>query len=62
MEEMEKIVNLVMNNGMAIVITAYFLYRDWKYQQTLTGLLSTLSAAIDRFNAVVDNSMGGVEK
>lgn len=55
MEGIQEIVNLAMNHGMSILITCYFLYRDWKYQQTLTSLLGTLSAAIDRFNAAVDN-------
>lgn len=60
-QTLEQIVNLIMNNGMALVITGYFLWRDWKYQQTLTSLLGTLSAAIDRFNVIVDNSVGGVD-
>lgn len=54
METMETIVQLAMNNGMAIVITVYFLIRDWKYQATLTNLLGTLNSAVDRFNATID--------
>ena len=59
MESMEAFVQLAMNHGMSLLITCYFLYRDWKYQQTLTSLLGNLSAAIDRFNAAVDTFTGG---
>ena len=52
-ESMEAIVQLAMNSGMSLLITCYFLYRDWKYQQTLTSLLGTLSAAVDQFNQTV---------
>lgn len=54
MEDIDKIVQLALNSGMSILITCYFLYRDWKYQSTLVSLLGTLSAAIDRFNSAVD--------
>ena len=62
MEDMEKIISLAMNSGMSILITCYFLYRDWKYQQTLTSLLGTLAAAIDRFNSALDHMGGGAEQ
>lgn len=58
MEGIENIVNVAMNSGMSLLITCYFLFRDWKYQQTLTSLLGSLSAAIDRFIHAVDN-IGG---
>lgn len=53
-ESFKDILNVAVNYGMSIIITVYFLYRDWKYQGTLTSLLGTLSAAIDRFNSAVD--------
>lgn len=59
MEGIETIVNMAMNSGMSILITCYFLYRDWKYQQTLVNLLGTLSAAIDRFTAIADKHTEG---
>lgn len=54
METLELIVNLAINNGMAIAITVYFLLRDWKYQQTLVNLLGSLTSAVDRFNNTID--------
>lgn len=62
MEGIETIINMAMNSGMSILITCYFLYRDWKYQQTLTSLLGTLAAAIDRFNSALDHMGGGNEQ
>lgn len=57
--DIETITNVAMNHGMSLLITCYFLFRDWKYQETLTSLLGTLGAAIDRFNAIVDNANFG---
>lgn len=43
---MEEIVNLFVNNGTAVVIIAYFMYRDYKFmsqmQETLTTLVNTV--------------------
>lgn len=54
METIEQWVTLAMNHGMSLLITCYFLYRDWKYQGALQSLLGTLSAAVERFNSLVD--------
>lgn len=54
MDSIDQIVQLALNSGMSILITCYFLYRDWKYQNTLVSLLGTLSSAIDRFNSAID--------
>lgn len=44
---MDEIVNLFVNNGTAIVIICYFMYRDFKFmsqlQTTLTTLVNTVS-------------------
>lgn len=54
MDNIETIVQMAMNSGMSILITCYFLYRDWKYQGALQSLLGTLAAAVERFNTLVD--------
>lgn len=46
MEGIEQIVNLAMNSGMSILITVYFLYRDWKYQGQLIDLMSNISTVL----------------
>lgn len=36
----EEMVNLVTSNGMAIVIIAYFLYKDYKFNDQIVNVLS----------------------
>lgn len=54
MENIEQIVNLAMNSGMSIMITVYFLYRDWKYQGQLISLMSNISSVLDNLTSVTD--------
>ena len=48
---MSDIVELLVNNGIAVVVVAYFLFRDWKYNdqfiKTLTTIQNTLTALAD---------------
>lgn len=37
---MEEMVNLITSNGMAIVIIAYFLYKDYKFNDQIINVLS----------------------
>lgn len=43
---MNDIVNLIINNGIAVVVVAYFLFRDYKYNEknieTMTTIQNTL--------------------
>lgn len=54
MEGIETIVNLAMNSGMSILITVYFLYRDWKYQGQLIDLLSNVSSTLANLKDIVE--------
>ena len=54
MEGIEAIVNLAMNSGMSILITVYFLYRDWKYQGQLIDLLSNVSTTLASLKDIVE--------
>lgn len=60
MEGIENIVQVALNSGMSILITCYFLFRDWKYQENLTKILGTLGGAVDRFNATIDTFVEGL--
>lgn len=44
--EMNELVNLIVNNGAAVVIIVYFMYRDYHFmsqmQETLTTLVNTV--------------------
>ena len=33
--QMEALVNLIVNNGVAVVVIAYFMFRDYKFIQNL---------------------------
>lgn len=39
---MEQIVNVLVNNGTAIAVIAYFIYRDNKFMSTLNSTLTQL--------------------
>ena len=39
---MQEFINAIVNNGTAIAVTAYFLYRDYKFNSELVVLLTTL--------------------
>ena len=40
--DLNEIVQAIINNGTAISVTAYFLWRDYKFNSELTVLLTTL--------------------
>lgn len=54
MENIETIVNLAMNSGMSIMITIYFLYRDWKYQGQLINLMSNVSTVLADLKGITE--------
>ena len=54
MEGIEAIVNLAMNSGMSILITVYFLYRDWKYQGQLIDLMSNISTVLADLKGITE--------
>lgn len=51
--ELNEIINLVMNSGMAIVVVAYFIVRDWRFQSTLEQTLSTLVNTVNGLKEIV---------
>ena len=36
----EEIVNLVMSNGLAVAIVVYFLYKDYRFNESITKVLT----------------------
>lgn len=57
---MESLVNLIMNNGMCVVIVAYFMYRDFKFMDTLKTTLTTLVDVVGELKEnVKDNEDDG---
>lgn len=44
---MNDIVNLIVNNGIAVVVVAYFLIRDWKYNADMIVILNEIKTMIE---------------
>lgn len=53
MENINEIVTLASNVGMSVVITAYFLIRDWKFQGTIIEALGKLAAVTEQINQTI---------
>lgn len=45
--EMQDFMTMVVNNGTAVAIIAYFMYRDFKFMSTLRDTLTTLVDTVD---------------
>lgn len=52
--EIQELVNLILNSGTAIIVVAYFMFRDYKFmgqlQTTLTSLVETVGTLRDCVN------------
>ena len=55
---MENIVNLIVNNGIAVVVCGYFMYTNYKFNDKL---VSTLSAMETRLAALETRGGGDSE-
>lgn len=51
---MEQIVELFVNNGVAVAVVVYFLARDWKFNDELHKTLTTLIDTVDALKDLVD--------
>ena len=58
---MNDIVNLIVNNGLAVVVVAYFLYRDYKFQVNLNQTMQELKDIVINVKEIVV-SIGEKEK
>lgn len=43
---MENVVNLIMNNGMCVVIVAYFLVKDYKTNNQIVSLMGEIKEVL----------------
>ena len=44
--DFENVINTIINNGKAIAVTAYFLFRDWKFNENMITTLTALKEAV----------------
>lgn len=50
----EDIVNLFVNNGVAVAVIFYFMYRDYRFQETLQKTLQTLVDTVDALKETLE--------
>lgn len=43
---MEEMVNLIVSNGMSVVIIAYFLFKDYRFNGQITQVLSEIKEVL----------------
>jgi hypothetical protein len=51
----EPLVNMCINNGVAVVVVVYFLFRDWKFHDNLQVTLTTLIETVDTLKELVNS-------
>lgn len=44
----EEIVNLFVNNGVAVAVIVYFAIRDWKFMGQLNGTLAVIEKFLEK--------------
>lgn len=54
---MDELVNLLVNNGVAIGVIVYFLYRDNKWTTQLQKTLDTLDASVKAVKELIENHL-----
>lgn len=43
---MEQIINLIINNGMSVVLVAYFIFKDYKFNQQTISVLGEIKEVL----------------
>lgn len=52
--DMENIVNIIVNNGVAVGIIVYFMYRDNKFMSNLQKTLTTLETSVNSIQKLIE--------
>ena len=59
---MEEMVNLIVSNGMSVVIIAYFLYKDYKFNDQILKVLGEVKEVLVSLKTWHEASDEGGEK
>lgn len=51
----EPFVNMIVNNGVAVAVVVYFLFRDWKFHDNLQCTLTTLIETVDTLKELINS-------
>lgn len=54
---MEDLVSLFVNNGTAVAVIVYFMYRDLKFQNSLNTTLQTLIDTVGALKETIDREV-----
>ncbi len=60
--EMSEIANVILNSGVAVVVIAFFMYRDIKFMSQLQTTLTTLVDTVDTLKEVVSRTKANMEE
>lgn len=60
--EMSEIANVILNSGVAVVVIAFFMYRDIKFMSQLQTTLTTLVDTVDTLKEVVNTTKVKMEE
>lgn len=53
--EIESIISAIINNGVAVGLLGYFVYRDNKFMSNLDVTLKTLQTSVDSVRSLLEN-------
>lgn len=59
---MNDIVNLIVNNGVAVVVVAYFLFMNYKYFDKLTAALTEITVTLKNIQEDIKDDKAGRDK
>lgn len=51
--EMETLVTMILNSSISVVVIAYFMYRDYKFLNTLEKTLQSLVNTVDTLKDII---------
>jgi hypothetical protein len=55
---MDEVLSIIVNNGVAVGVLVYFIYRDNKYINTLVATLTKLESGIDNIQKALSKRKG----
>lgn len=58
--EMNDLITLIMNCGVSVVVIAYFMFRDYKFMNTLNNALTSLINSVDTLKEIIKSKGGDV--
>lgn len=53
---MDDVLNLIVNNGSAVALLIYFIYKDNKFTETITKSLTAINESLDVIQKTIDGN------